>query len=451
MRIDLPVLFGLCAIWLVMGCNGETTAPVIEETEIPGTDTPPLVTLASMGGGGCELWFPDTWCEEPVDDYTVCGGSVQSWFPTNIQLYCYCTNGSVLWDGECQCLPGYDGPNCTPEGDPWHDDGSDPDGDGPPIHGGGTSEADSVTVTLECPSEVAKGESAFCNLSKEPQYADISPIAWSFIGPDAPPNVATNTMEWGGVWAVSGRIDVSFRTNGKTRYAHANIEVTPRNWSWDGSYRTFRHEMSSDLDFCIASVGLTADVVSCNQGVAGTLFNPWQDRAGFDVREGTGPNAGVYFLDNPSKRMDVRTGLHPDKRPDGPTHSVLGDPSVVAACLAANPPITSANTHMVNTTCIPTQGFTDLVNHAGPHEGRHIAAAQAAAQDPENDFLPLWEIILATSEADAKDQARDAFLGGGGNTIWGAAESTHGSDMYFTYYYYWGSGVWEPEIVKVAW
>lgn len=141
MRVHLVSLGTFCVAWIGMGCDEELAGPARMGGEISGVrfiETPSLAVNEWGECGGMAWWPAQSFCEEE-DDYSYCSWSAgyeSSRFVVHIG--CYCTNGSFLdSSGQCACPAGTGGPDCMPDEEPWHDDGSDPDGDGPPISGGG--------------------------------------------------------------------------------------------------------------------------------------------------------------------------------------------------------------------------------------------------------------------------------------------------------------------------
>ena len=164
-------------------------------------------------------------------------------------------------------------------------------------------------------------------------------ILWTFNAD--PPNNHLQAQKqggttWSGIGVVSGRVRVEFKVGGRPSTVAAEIGVVSRGWSWGSSHRTFQQGAPVDLDNCITGqVGLAADVFGCTASVPGVLINPGAIQ-GFKVAEGSGPNAGMWYVTDPTTRMDLRTQLARRFRADEPTQAVAGVSQVVQARQAAN-------------------------------------------------------------------------------------------------------------------
>lgn len=60
--------------------------------------------------------------------------------------------------------------------------------------------------------------------------------------------------------------------------------------------------------------------------------------------------------------------------------------------------------HEVNTSCVPTVAFTNLVNCLRSHEWAHVTAGTTAAKLSANDVYRRWEPLLHTSAANLQTQ-----------------------------------------------
>ena len=311
------------------------------------------------------------------------------------------------------------------------------------------------TATLSCTTGVIRGGTAECKLEVEPSMIQVQVIVWTFKAD--PPHDQLNVYRpsssttWTGTAAVSGRVRVDFQAGGRDATVQSEIQVLPRSWSWGTSHRTFQQGVPPDLDNCMTGgAGLTADVFGCTAAAPWILINPGPGQ-GFTISEGSGPNEGIWYVTNPTTRMDLRTQLARRYRPDGLTFPLSGIPQVVQACQAAYSPnpVPPQNDHTVNTACFQTTGFTNLVNFTWNHEADHLALAQQEAGQPQHDIYQDWEGIVRGTYSDAFDAADDVQEDMHLAVRQAALQSHTGGSTSFNLWYHLGSGTWDWATVTV--
>lgn len=140
---------------------------------------------------------------------------------------------------------------------------------------------------------------------------------------------------------------------------------------------------------------------------------PYWDEAinGPSLFPGSGPNGGWWYATSPTAVMDLRTQVRKDYRTDGITFPVAAPAAVANGCATAYPqaPTAPRNMHAVNTSCVPTTAFTNLVNCIWTHEVVHLTAGLSAAQTTANDVHRLWEPLVANSASTLQSAVANAY------------------------------------------
>jgi hypothetical protein len=301
------------------------------------------------------------------------------------------------------------------------------------------------TATVSCQHGVLRGTPATCTFNIDPADALDRIDGWTFKG-DAGNNVTStfSGSQWVGTAVESGEVTVHFIAGGSEARAVTTLGVVARTWSWDGSKRSFSKGVSGDLDNCqFTGAGLTADVYGCTATDARILINPGPGQ-GFRISQGSGPNEGLWYVRNPTTRMDLRTQLAKKYRSDATKYPVNGDTTVVNGCLIAYSlnPVPYQNNRGINTNCFNVPDFTALTTSTWSHEAQHLALAQPEAELPANDIYALWEPMVRSDSSTAFGRANylqhDAV-----QRVRSAAAASHtGVITPFQFWYHTGSGIW---------
>lgn len=343
-------------------------------------------------------------------------------------------------------------PPAWPEAPGWYPDivydpgSGDPGGDGGPGDACDFGCPVEVSARLACSVGVPRGAQGSCTLLVDPAEQLEYIYRWVFAGDDGSQVVKQpgGSAIWSGTVVQSGDVRVVVRIGGSDVVVASRLTVTPRNWTWDSSKRSFGQGAPGELDACMTSqhAGLTADKVGCGPG-SPVLINPGPGQ-GFTIAQGSGPNAGLYYVTNPTTRMDLRTQLSKRFRADADKVTLSGPPPVVQACQSAYSPnaVPPQNNHSINTICHQESGFTSLVTFTWDHEGEHLALGQENAGLPANDIYASWEPIVRVSYQEAFDDAdelQDEAVG----RVEDEMLSIHtGFEVPFTFWHHAGSGVW---------
>jgi hypothetical protein len=365
--------------------------------------------------------------------------------------YCVCTLENVSVGGTSSPPP----PPEWPAAPGWSWPG--PGGGG----GGGTpsqcppaptEDECTYTATLQCPIGVERGSTGTCTFSIQPGWVLEAVTSWGFQGAVTATALEANTMTWGGTLVESGQVRVEFQANGGMGVVVAELGVTPRNWSWDSSMRSFQAGVPGDLDNCMTSqIGLAADKFGCPPDPS-IIINPGPGQ-GFGVAAGSGPGAGGRFVTNPTTRMDLRSQLAKRYRADGDKHEVNGVLQVVQACgpIWSPLPTPPQNDAGINLSCMQNQTFSDLVSFAWAHENEHVTLASEEAPKPINDIYALWESVIASTYGDALDAA-NVIQNAAVQRIRVAALANHSNPPDTTFFSIWrhtSGGVWQYQGVGV--
>ncbi len=310
-------------------------------------------------------------------------------------------------------------------------------------------------ATVSCPTGVARGSYVTCVFSIDLAGSAVQGLGWTFQGNHSitSPSGYYETT-WSGIVVESGKVAFHFVAGGAEARAVSYIEVVPRSWSWDGSRRSFATAAPGQVDNCITGgFGLTADYIGCSAGQGvGVLINPGMNQ-GFTISPASGPNAGLWYVTNPTTRMDLRAQMNPKYRQDGTKRLLTGDSNALSACQSAYAPssIPTQNTHSVNTTCFQIADFSSMSTYTWNHEGQHLSLAQGEAQKSGNDIYSQWEGIVETSQNAAFTLA-NTTQNGMHLTVTDTANSIHNGPppIYWTFYRHVGSGVWQAQTLQPA-
>lgn len=273
------------------------------------------------------------------------------------------------------------------------------DGGGGPNSGGeGTDPTDTtaVTIGLTCPSTVRRGESATCSITKDPATAAVTNVTWQFSNSDVT-NTKQNGESWGGRAASTGTMTVTGNAGGNSFTLTKTVTVQNRGWQWPV---TTGWASGSEVDSC---VGRRAGAV-----VQANCSREWFDKDGFSVTQGSGPWAGLYYVSNPSAGLDLKAGLNPMFRADGPTHPLAGgNTMLVADCRTRlGSVVIEVNAHQANTVCTTMSGFTDAIAAIRSHEEGHMNAGVSSAR--ADDLYEDWDAIVRNSKRKASSDASAA-------------------------------------------
>lgn len=215
---------------------------------------------------------------------------------------------------------------------------------------------------------------------------------------------------WSGPLVISGDVVVSYSDDqGGLAQDRETVIVTRRNWSWSSLVGGMQGALGA-IDTCFQTgwEGLTASR-DCTLTTAGDFFTPRlvSNGSGYTAAQvpGSGPNGGWWYVTSPTAVMDLRTQVRKDYRTDGITFPVAAPAAVANGCATAYPqaPTAPRNMHAVNTSCVPTTAFTNLVNCIWTHEAVHLNAGVTAAQMSAYDVHRLWEPLVATSAANLQN------------------------------------------------
>lgn len=270
-------------------------------------------------------------------------------------------------------------------------------------HATGQPAPPSMTCT---PSSVAFGGTVTCTLTG---VGPMGSPSWNFSGGNVQVTGPTQTASWAGPMITSGSVTVEFDVNGVADSRSVGVSVNRRtSWSWISSVGGSQGTPGV-IDICMTSSisGLTASV-NCTSSTTGDLFTPRPSQlssgTGYTAGSvaGSGPNGGLWYVNQRSASMDLRTQVHRDFRSDGVAWAMSGDATVVNGCATAFPgaPTAPRNIFTVNNACVNTPAFSVYVGCVWSHEGQHLSAAMTSAQSAPNDVYALWEPLVAPSSGD---------------------------------------------------
>ena len=169
--------------------------------------------------------------------------------------------------------------------------------------GGGCGAAQEPKLVLRCDGRtdadtVLRGDRMECTASAEPAGATMAGITWEFH--DEQGHTITGPageMKWGGVMVVGGQMKVSATVNGKPQAPTLAVTVRARDW-------TGKIEFPEEPDtvYVRGEPLIYPPLVEGDTLADGTLgLSTWaQPEPASGWGEGSGPNEGWFFLDQPA-------------------------------------------------------------------------------------------------------------------------------------------------------
>ena len=262
------------------------------------------------------------------------------------------------------------------------------------------------------PSTVSFGGTVTCTSNLQPS---TNP-SWNFWGNVQRPGPSAGG--WSGPMVTSGTVTVDFTaSDGSQQQLSAEVTVSRRNWSWSSSVSGHRGG-HGEIDSCMGPTLALTTSVDCTVSTTTELFSPvtWQVSNGYSSVNvfGEGPNGGFWYVGQKSARMDLREQVNQKFRDDGPPWPVTSNGTVQNGCFAAFGNLDGRNIYTVNTVCVPTPAFSNMVNCLWPHEDQHVSIAVSAAQNSENDVYLLWEPLVATSSGGLYNAVSAEYSGASG-------------------------------------
>ncbi len=127
---------------------------------------------------------------------------------------------------------------------------------------------------------------------------------------------------------------------------------------------------------------------------------------------GSGPNGGLWFVNQMTAKMDLRTQIHARWRnPGAPWTLEYAPTSFRNACNASGVYI-SASVYQANAVCTSNlPNFNSAVSCLWSHESLHMSKGVAEAKSAANDVYALWEPLVRGSLGDLTTAARALYSG----------------------------------------
>jgi hypothetical protein len=275
--------------------------------------------------------------------------------------------------------------------------------------------------SMSCSSPFGFFGTATCTASNIPPTGSPS---WRFVTDGGVPSTgASFGVSWSGPVVASGTASISFvDQNGNPQTLSAAITVPRRTVSWAPTVGGSTGA-PGQVDSCFSSAwdGLTTSKNCTSPNDAGEFFIPkvadLDIGNGFSVAvvTGTGPNAGLWFVDQMTADMDLRTQVSVRLRNPGTAYSLASAPVALRnACASAFPqqPTADRSQYQANNVCTSnTINFNNLVSCIWSHEARHLNAGIDEARSSINDVYLLWEPLVRATAADVKAAAKQLFNG----------------------------------------
>lgn len=258
----------------------------------------------------------------------------------------------------------------------------------------------------------------------------------------------SSTLSWSGSMVTSGMASVTYTDdNSQQQTLSAGISVPRRSVSWAPVVGGSTGQ-PGEIDVCIQDNwdGLTASKLCTSSSDAAQFFIPrvYQLSASNGLSVGqigsTGPNASLYYVNQMSAYMDLRTQISPRYRVSGTPYSLAFAPSALTSACAAASVYGSASVYQANAVCTSNiVQFNNLVSCIWSHEARHMTAGVGAAQSSSNDVYALWEPLAGATAtslvAAAKEQYDDAHL-----RVWGIMDAAQNTGPYTNFAGWWITG-----------
>ena len=421
----------LATLVLVVGCDHQhlATEPDTEAALLPGSDNADDATGATaatqkteqavrIAGGGYE-------CENVEDCYKQCPEPRQNGGTTVCS--CQAQGGGGFW-----CQVSHYGPADRPDGDCKRDGGG---GVRPTSQALTFTKCRPAKLTLECPSTPQRGSSVTCVVSV-PGNSVVSSIAWGFSG-EGTATSKVGGSSWTGNAVATGTVTVRTTVDGESVTASAEIQVQPRAWEWDvstgwddGAVDACANWDGDDSD----AMGLTV-AVGCGRETEGG----WFDRQGYEVTQGTGPWAKLYYVINPAAPVALAAALRPQLR--AKRYFIRQASPLRSLCRSIGAAVT---VKQANTSCDPlySSAYNTVDDYVRAHEEAHLQAGRL-----DEDLYVAWESLIGTDSAtvsqDALKKARDLHRAMA--TAQAAVDSGSSTQRVVMWYY---NGTWERAVVK---
>ena len=235
---------------------------------------------------------------------------------------------------------------------------------------------------------------------------NITGFEWLASVPDIPQSVPgpSGALSWGGKMArtsgMQATVVVSEGPTTHTVFGEIFVGDPTRSWSTNQSFSAGGPGV---LDNCAGGsvgggVGLVADKDGCsidNTRLVDDAYNQ-----GWTAAAATGPNAGLWYVSNPTTKMNIRSQVNKKYRPDGWKNTVPAVPPISGACAAAYSPnaVPQMNNYGINTICDATTQFGAFYSYAWSHEAQHISLLQPVATNSAHDLYKEWGKLVETTE-----------------------------------------------------
>lgn len=248
--------------------------------------------------------------------------------------------------------------------------------------------------------------------------------SWSFVTDNGVSSTGGGSgSSWSGVMIASGTATVTFTDqNNAQQTLSAPITVPRRTASWVpvvGGTAAVPGVIDSCVNFDWD--GLTASKNCTSPYDADQFFIPKVASlgvgSGYSLGQvtGSGPNAGLWFINQMTASMDLRSQVSVRFRNPGTKNPLAGAPLALrTACANAFPqqPSADRSQHEANSACTSNSvTFNAAVTCLWGHEARHLNAGVAAAKWANNDVYALWEGIVRGSQAALVDAAKNTYEG----------------------------------------
>lgn len=228
----------------------------------------------------------------------------------------------------------------------------------------------------------------------------------------------SSTLSWSGSMVASGTATVTYTdANGQQQTLSYGVSVPRRAVSW-ASVVGGSTGQPGDIDVCIQENwdGLTASKLCTSSSDAAQFFIPrvaeLSSSNGLSVAQvgSTGPNAGLFYVNQMSAYMDLRTQISPRYRTNGPAYTLAFAPTTLVSACAAASVYGSASVYQANAVCtgniVP---FNNLVSCIWSHEARHMTAGVGAAKYVNNDVYALWEPLARSTSTALVTAAKEEY------------------------------------------
>jgi hypothetical protein len=260
-------------------------------------------------------------------------------------------------------------------------------------------------------TDVYRGEWVECTLDVA-GVIEVDHVAWSWH-PDSNQGFfedVVDTLEsttWEGIGAWSGLVTATAFSAGGDSVGpiSAPLTVLDRPWAAPTTFVQYEAGAAADCHTDIPRPGSGAITwgwaVAVGSCAATELVTGLSDTTGPPISHGSGPNAGLYFVDTVTAVIRMESQILPALRPGSSDRFPVNGPQQMRndckSALGSPTGVTDTVTiEYANTECIANQEFEDAITYLWDHEHEHATAAEEGVDGLADPYAAIERIVGGT-------------------------------------------------------